>query len=75
MSEQDLVRAFNDIADALNQAAATLQAIGRAELMRNVPSIDPRSPLAVMAEQAKRFARILPGPGEPTSWRPPDDFR
>lgn len=68
MTEQSLTRELNEFADALNEAATKLGSITK--LAKHVPRVEPGSPLATLAEQAKRFAAMMPEPTEPTTWEP-----
>ncbi|MCK1611035.1 MULTISPECIES: hypothetical protein [unclassified Bradyrhizobium] len=61
MTDRAMIAALNDLAGALNEAAAKLDAINR---MR------AGSALARMIEQGKQFAKIMPQPTEPTKWQP-----
>lgn len=75
MIDHSAIEALNTLADTLNQAAATFEAIGRLPVIealrmrgdRRGPDIAPGSPLARMVEQ---FAKIMPKPSEPTTWKP-----
>lgn len=71
MSERTLTDALNAFADTLNEAAATLDAISRVAVTNGlVPNAMPGSPLARMVEQSEQFAKTMPKPGEPTTWKP-----
>lgn len=79
MTEHAVIAALNTLADTLNQAAATFEAVGRLPVVealrmreerRAVPEIAPRSPIGVMVRQCERAAEIMPQPGEPTTWKP-----
>ncbi|UPK14460.1 hypothetical protein IVA93_15465 [Bradyrhizobium sp. 155] len=61
MTDRAMITALDDLADSLNEAAAKLDAISR---MRT------GSPLARMVEQGEQFAKIMPKPSEPTTWKP-----
>ncbi|MHC2521668.1 hypothetical protein [Bradyrhizobium diazoefficiens] len=68
-TERDIADALNALADKLNAAAATLDAIGSLPVV-DALRIAPGSPLARMVEQGKQFAKIMPEPGKVTTWTP-----
>lgn len=79
MTDHAIVDALNALADTLNQAAAMFEAVGRLPAVdalrmrgdRHIgPSIAPGSALARMVEQGEQFAKIMPKPSEPTTWKP-----
>ena len=78
MTDLTVIAALNTLADALNQAAATFEAIGRLPVLdalrmrgdRRAPDIAPGSPLARIVEQGGQFAKTMPKPGKPTTWEP-----
>ncbi|MET4479470.1 hypothetical protein [Bradyrhizobium sp. F1.13.3] len=61
MTDRAMITALNELADTLTEAAAKLDAISR---------MQAGSPLARMIEQGEQFAKIMPKPSEPTTWKP-----
>lgn len=79
MTDHSVIEVLSTLADTLNQAAATFEAIGRLPVVealrmrgdrRSVPDIAPQSPMGVMMRQCERAAEITPQPSEPTTWKP-----
>ncbi|MET4218913.1 transposase-like protein [Bradyrhizobium sp. LB14.3] len=72
MTDRDVVKALNALAETPNQAAVKLDAISRSVVASGLlPHVAPGSPVARMVEQGERYAAMLPQPAERTKWTPP----